>query len=138
MGRPSIKKFTEIVNKCGGNLTKVAESFKTSRTEVYRWIKAEPSIKAVVDDARMRLFDECLATARVVSLGIPDIQNGKIVGWIERPDSGMLRYLMGCLGKYEGFGENIDVTSNGEKVNEPIIVQVIDSKSEVIPNIKHE
>lgn len=115
--KPKVKKFKEAVERYGGNLTKVAEAFGVSRTMVYNWIKSVPELKEVVDDARMRLFDDCLSTARIVANGIPQVEGGKIVGWAERPDSNMLRYLLGSLGKSEGFGESIDVTSGGEKIS---------------------
>lgn len=115
--RPKIKQFKEAMERYGGNLTKVAEAFKVSRTAVYQWIRNVPEFKQIMDDARMRLFDDCLSTARIVANGIPDVQGGKIVGWAERPDSNMLKYLLGCLGRSEGFGESIDITSGGEKIS---------------------
>ena len=130
MTKPSLKTFEAAMTKCGGNLSKVADSFKTSRTQVYRWVNSDKSFKEIVTDARMRLFDECLSTARVVSVGIPDIQNGKMVGWIEKPDSGMLRYLIGCLGRNEGFGESVDITTGGEKVG--LRFQLVASKDELV------
>lgn len=142
MTKPSLKTFEAAVTKYGGNLSKVADSFKTSRTQVYRWVNADKSFKEIVNDARMRLFDECLATARVVSVGVPDIQNGKMVGWIEKPDSNMLRYLIGCLGRNEGFGESVDITSGGEKVG--LRFQLVASKDELakindlVPDIEEQ
>lgn len=142
MKKPSLKTFEEAVAKSGGNLTKVAETFKTSRTQLYRWVNSDKSFKEIVNDARMRLFDECLATARVLSVGIPEIQNGKMVGWIEKPDSGMLRYLIGCLGKNEGFGESVDITTGGEKVG--LRFQLVASKDELdkinseVPDIEEQ
>lgn len=114
--KPTVKRFEKAVEKFGGNLTKVAEAFKVSRTCMYKWVNSDPQFKGIVDDARMRMFDECLATARVVANGIPHIEGGKLVGWIERPDGNLLRYLLGSLGKKEGFGESVDVTSGGEKI----------------------
>lgn len=114
--KPTFKKFEKAVSKYGGNLTKVAESFGVSRTCMYKWVNDDPKFKEVVDDARMRLFDECLSTARVVAVGIPNIENGMMVGWKQYPDGNMLRYLMSSLGKKEGFGESVDVTSGGEKI----------------------
>jgi len=115
--RPKVKQFKEAMERYGGNISKVADAFKVSRTAVYKWIDGVPEFKDIVADARMRLFDECLSTARIAANGIPDVQGGKIVGWIERPDSNMLRYLLGSLGKSEGFGESIDITSGGEKIS---------------------
>lgn len=114
--KPTIKRFAKAVERYGGNLTKVAEAFKVSRTCMYKWVNSDPRYKDIVDDARMRMFDECLATARVVANGIPHIENGKLVGWVERPDGSLLRYLLGSLGRKEGFGESVDVTSGGEKI----------------------
>jgi len=82
---PKVKQFKDAMERYGGNLSKVAEAFKVSRTAVYQWIRSVPEFKQIMDDARMRLFDECLSTARIAANGIPDVQGGKIVGWIERP-----------------------------------------------------
>lgn len=115
--RPKLTKFREAAEKCGGNITKVAKAFGVSRTQVYAWINNDEKYKAVIEDSRGTLFDDCLSTARVLALGIPDVKDGKVVGWIERPDSFMVRYLLGTLGRKEGFGESIDITTNGKDVN---------------------
>lgn len=115
--KPTIKKFEKAVALYGGNLTKVAQAFGVSRTNLYKWINADAKFKEALEDARMRLFDECLFTARTVAAGIPIIEDEKLAGWKERPDGNMLRYLMSSLGKKEGFGESIDVTTNGKDLN---------------------
>lgn len=114
--KPKINKFRKAVEQYGGNLTKVAKSLKVSRSQVYNWINEDPEFKTIVDDTRLELFDVCITSARVLAAGIPDIQGGKMVGWIERPDSGMVRYILGTLGRKEGFGENIDITTNGKDI----------------------
>lgn len=128
--RPTKEVFQKAVEQYGGNLTKVAKSFSVSRTQVYNWLQDDSELKEIVDDARGSLFDDCLSTARIVALGIPDIQDGKMVGWVERPDSGMLRYIMGTLGKREGFGESIDVTTNGKEINSVNLFRVL-TKEEI-------
>jgi len=107
--KPKVKQFNEAVERYGGNLSKVADAFKVSRTAVYKWIDGVPEFKDIVADARMRLFDECLSTARVAANGIPQIERGRMVGWAERPDSNMLRYLLSMLGRKEGFDETVSV-----------------------------
>lgn len=116
MMKPDIEAFRTAVEKYGGNLTKVAEAFKTSRTNLYKWLKNDENYQIVVDDARGKMFDECLSTARVLALGVAKVEDGKVTGWAERPDGNMLRYLLGTLGKKEGFGESIDVTTNGKDI----------------------
>lgn len=115
--KPTKEVFEKAVSKCNGNLSKVAETFKVNRQTVYRWINADEDFRLIVDDARMKLFDTCLSTAQVLATGIPHVDgDGRLDGWVERPDSGMLRYLLSTLGKREGFGESLDVTTNGKEL----------------------
>lgn len=126
--RPNIKGFKQAVLDSGGNLSRVADFFDVERSTVYFWINKYPKFKEVVDNARSRLFDKCLATSEIVANGIPDYEEKideygnkvrRFAGWIERPDGNMLRYLMGTLGKKEGFGESVEITLNTD-VNVPI------------------
>lgn len=120
--KPTLADFKRLVQQSGGNLTKVAKALNCSRSSIQNWITDDPEFKVVVQDERSSLFDECLATSRVVALGIPAYReeefiddNGEVRvrkvmdGWIERPDVSMLRYLMSTLGrKEEGFKESTD------------------------------
>lgn len=101
------------MDKAGGNVSAVARAFGVRRSAVYEWLQF-PDYKQVLDDARGSFLDEALTSARMLVRGIPDIQNGKQVGWITPPDSGMTRYILGTLGRNEGFGEKIEVDT---KVN---------------------
>lgn len=126
--KPTKATFQKAVEKYGGNLTKIAKAFKVSRTQVYKWMDERPELKSMLNDARGSLFDDCLSTARVVALGIPDVQDGKIVGWLERPDGNMLRYLISSLGRQEGFGESLDVTTNGKDISGVNLFKVLTKK----------
>lgn len=128
--KPSLETFKKALKKYGGNVTKVAESFNMSRGQVHKWIRDDEEWKQALDDSRMNLFDDCLTTARVIALGIPNVEDGKIVGWTEKPDGNMLRYLLGHLGKNEGFGDSIDVTTNGKDVNSVNLFKVL-TKEEI-------
>lgn len=56
------------------------------------------------------MFDKCLDVAYAVAMGVPKVnENKEFVGWEEKPDSNMLRYLLSTLGRDEGFGEKHDV-----------------------------
>lgn len=95
-----------VVRKSGGNLTKVATTFKVARKTIYQWAKEDADFKDVISDERGSLVDECLISARVLALGIPEKdEDGNFVGWRERPDGNMIRYLLSTLGRNEGFGE---------------------------------
>ena len=115
---PPIEKFREAMTKYRGNLSQVARAFGVSRHAVYDWINKNSEYKNALDDARGEFLDEVVATARVVALGIPlKDDNGNFAGYQIPPDGSMLRYLMSTLGRSEGFGEHIDVTTDGKALN---------------------
>ncbi len=122
--KPTLKKFKEVSDKYGGNISAIAKHFKVWRTTVYDWINEDEDFKAVIDDTRGKVIDECFVTAQLLAKGIPIIEDNKLVGWQERPDPNMVRYLLSTLGRKEGFGENVDVTTNGKDL--PSTITIID------------
>lgn len=104
--KPDIETFRKVLRNSGGNLTKLAATFKVARKTVYEWAKDDSDFKDAISDERGSLVDDCLVSARVLALGIPEKdENGNFVGWRDRPDGNMLRYLLSTLGRNEGFGD---------------------------------
>lgn len=131
MKKPSLEKFKQIAEACNGTIGKMANAMGVYRSTIYVWMKDE-RYKNVIEEYRGKLLDECLSVARIAALGIPKVKDKKVVGWIEKPDSMMLRYLIGKLGSQEGFGESIDVTSKGESIKpDPVVIEVIDRREQV-------
>ena len=129
--RPTLEKFTEVVETCRGVISKVAEVFMVNRSTIYEWCK-NPRYQAIIDNTKGRLLDECLRSARILAIGIPKDEHDIRKGWKERPDASMLKYLISTLGRREGFGEQIDVTSKGESIKpDPIVVEVIDNRDKI-------
>ena len=63
-------------------------------------------------------MDECLVSARILALGIPEKdEKGNFIGWRERPDGYMIRYLLSTLGRKEGFEETQDEESDLHREN---------------------
>lgn len=133
MKKPPLKKFKEIAEACGGTIGKIATTLGVYRSTIYKWCSSNPEYQAVIDEYRGRLLDECLKSARAVSIGIPKLDEKKrIIGWIEKPDGYMLRYLISTLGRKEGFGEAIDLTSKGESIKpDPVVIEVIDRREQI-------
>ena len=110
MKRPTLKKFKEVVEACGGNVTAIAKAFGCYRATVYSWAANNPEFGALIAEHRGRLFDQALEAARQLATGIPvRDDDGNIRGWIERPEPGTVKYLLSTLGKREGFGEETTV-----------------------------
>lgn len=103
---PSIEKFRDVAQTQNGHKTNIACTFGVSRSTLDKWIKDNPEFNAIINDSRMRKVDDCIDRAYQLAVGIPEIDGKKIVGWKERPDGNMLRYLLSTLGRKEGFGED--------------------------------
>lgn len=130
---PDVETFRKIVNKCNGNLSSVARTLGVNRGTVENWKNSSEEHRQVVVDARMKMFDSVLSTAEILALGIPERdENGKFVGWIERPDPSTVKYILGSLGKKEGFGDTLDITTNGKEIVPSIEVQIVDKREDVI------
>lgn len=120
--KPTLKVFKEAINKCNGNLSALSRQLGIPRSTIYQWVCKDEEFKQVMHDARMRIFDNVLAVSEVMAVGIPEKdENGRIIGWIERPDSNMAKYLLGMLGKNDGFGAeevnvNVDI-KNGVSIH---------------------
>lgn len=136
--KPSLKQFREVAKKCNGNISAIASSFGKYRSTIYDWLSKDEDFKKTIEEYRGQLLDKCLETADYLANGIPimeETENGaEFRGWKVQPDGNMLRYLISTLGRKEGFGEAIDVTTNGEglKPSGPITIEVIDKREQVI------
>lgn len=102
----------QAVKKYRGHKSNIAASFGVERHTLNRWLKDRPDYASIVEDARGRMLDDTIENAWLLANGIKDIQDGKFVGWLERPDGQTMRYLMSTLGREEGFGERIEVENN--------------------------
>lgn len=132
MKKPKIEVFSEFLKKYGGNLSNTADALGVSRVSVHAWINNDPRFKKAYDEQRGRSLDSLVKTAYALAQGIPKIKDGKRVGWKEEPNWRVLTYLIGKLGIKEGWGDKVDITSNGESIKaDPVVVEIIDSRLQV-------
>lgn len=138
--RPNLEQFKTAVEACRGTIGKVAETLGVNRTTIYKWCNDDEKYAQVIEDVRGKALDEYLKSARILALGIPKLDDKKnVIGWKERPDGQMLRYLIGIYGRNEGFGESIDITSKGESIKtDPVVIEVIDSRDKVQTDNKED
>lgn len=128
--QPSYDEFSDAIKRLGGNLTKVADYFGVTRQTVYNWAKDNTEFASAIKDSRMRMFDRCLDVGYALALGIPETdENNKVIGWKEKPDANMVRYLLGTLGREEGFGDKTDVSIDS---NQPISINVVTATGDKI------
>lgn len=131
--KPSLREFEIVVENYKGVISKIAEALQVDRSTIYDWCEKDKRFKATIDNYKGKFLDECLKSGRILALGIPKLDAKKqVIGWKERPDGQMLRYFISTLGRREGYGEQIDVTSKGESIKpDPVVVEVIDSRIQV-------
>ena len=131
--KPSLEKFAEVVGSCRGVIGKIAEALMVNRSTIYDWCDKDERYRAAIDNYKGKFLDECIKSGRILALGIPKLDAKKqVIGWKERPDGQMLRYFISTLGRREGYGEQLDITSKGESIKpDPIVVEVIDSRDKV-------
>lgn len=112
--QPELETFRKAVDQYRGNLSKVATAFGVARGTVHNWMDAGgDEWKKVVQDARMRLFDDCLISGEVLARGIPEKdEEGNVIGWVEKPDGQMIRYFLSMLGRNEGFGDTAETAAD--------------------------
>lgn len=48
--KPNIEDFRKVIRKSGGNLTKVAATFKVARKTIYQWAKEDSDFKDIISD----------------------------------------------------------------------------------------
>jgi hypothetical protein len=135
--KPDIETFEKAIKRCRGNLSETAKLLDVSRATLHAWITTDEQFAEIRQSERKRLFDYCLSMAEVVALGILEKNaEGEVIGWKERPDSNMLRFLIGTLGKDEGFGEKTEVEIKG---GAPIVgIMLPDNKRGKIVEIETE
>ena len=132
MKKPDVKTFEEAMTRAGGIITDAAKFLGVTRQQVHRWIKNDKRFHDVYENQRGETLDNLVKTAVALARGIPNVKDGKRIGWKEEPNWKVLTYLIGKLGQNEGFGDKVDITSNGESIKpDPIVVEVIDSRDKV-------
>ena len=103
MKRPNLERFRLAAEVTGGNVSKIAGIFQVTRACVYTWTQ-NAKYWAVIAEERGKLVDQLIESARVSAAGIPiRTEEGEIIAWREKPDSQMLKYLLGTFGRREGF-----------------------------------
>ena len=106
--KPPVETLQEALRQTNGNLTNTAKLLGVDRTTLWQWAKKDPDFAQAIDESRKKLLDSCITTAQILAQGVPILDdNGKFIGWQERPDPQMLRYFIATLGREEGFGEEV-------------------------------
>lgn len=134
--KPTAKQFNKAASACRGNFSRIADLFGVTRQTVWRWCKGDSKFAEIIREQKGRLVDDIAESGRLLALGVPKYDaNGNFLGWIERPDERMVRYMLGIYGRDEGFTEQLDLKMDFSKLTDRQLMQVADG---LLAKIKSE
>jgi len=58
MAKPKVAELLEQIERTRGNVSAIARAYGVSRTAVYHWINASPTLMSALDDGRERMVDD--------------------------------------------------------------------------------
>ena len=104
--KPSKKKLLELIHHHCGIVTDIAKAINVDRRQIYRWIENDKSgeLKQAIEDGRDQLID--LAKSGLKK----NVEDG-----LEKS----IIYVLGTLGRKEGFGNVIQV-QNRDRLDEQL------------------
>ena len=58
MAKPKVVELIKQIERTRGNVSAIARAYDVSRTAVYLWISASPTLQQALDDSRERMVDD--------------------------------------------------------------------------------
>lgn len=102
--KPSKKKLKEVAIECCGIVKDMADACKASRSQMYRWIEKDPTLKEEIEKARD---------------GLVDIAESNLKKNVEAGKEKSIIYLLGTQGRKRGWGNFIQI-QNRDKLDEQL------------------
>jgi|LakMenEpi03Aug12_release.lakeMendotaPanAssembly.Ray.scaffolds.fasta_scaffold1658127_1 hypothetical protein len=110
--KESQARFLKAFKECLFNISKACDVSKVDRMTYYLWMKTDPDFEEMVKNAEEEQIDF------VESALIKRIKEGS--------DSSIQFYLK-TKGKRKGWGENLDITTGGEKIT---VIRLVEKKKD--------
>lgn len=99
-------KFLQLYGPMYYNITAVCNSIGINRQTFYQWCKETPGFKQSIEDLEQGMTDKAIEVINKT---------------MESLDAKSAMFVLKTLGKKRGFGETLDITSNGQTIQIPII-----------------
>lgn len=106
--------FVDTYQKNLCNVSKTCKALKVSRTQYYAWIK---------DDA----FREAIENSEIYQL---EFVEDALLKKIKEGSDSSIQFYLKTKGKKYGYGTQIDLTTNGESINNITTIKLIEIKKE--------
>lgn len=128
---PTLEKFSKLAKELLGNKTAIAEQLGVSFNTLHKWCEENSDFAEAISHQTEKRLDSYLDRAHLLAMGIPEKENGIIVGWKVPPDAPTLRFMIEKYGVRRGFGDKLDITTGGETINTGFKIEIIDKREDV-------
>jgi len=100
------KQFINFLTAKMFNVSKACKAFGISRKTYYQWLDRDPEFAEMVWEAREAEKDIFEDNVKLLARGIPKVdKDGKLIGWVERPDTASAIFLNKTQNKDRGYIE---------------------------------
>ena len=107
--------FIETYQKNLCNVSKTCKTLKVGRTQYYTWLKEDESFKQAIENSEI--------------YQVEFVEDALLKRIKEGSDSSIQFYLKTKAKKY-GYGTQIDVTTNGNSINNISVIKLIEVKKD--------
>lgn len=99
----------ELLPKKNYHIGKVIEAVGISRMALHKWRKEDAEFNEAFIEVFENDIDDAEEKMNLLRKGIPRIEDGKFVGWIEKPHFKALALFLKAKAKHRGWGDTLEV-----------------------------
>jgi hypothetical protein len=112
--RAKVKKdIIDLLPKKAFHIGKVCKEVRISRKTFYNWKDEDEDFRDAIDEIKEYDIDDSEEKLRLLRQGLPRFnEEGKFVGWIEKPHFGALSLHLEAKGKDRGYGKSLEIRDN--------------------------
>jgi len=107
--------FITIFRSNATDVGRAAKAFGINRKTFYDWYNTDEAFRAAVEEARDEIKDFGESQLLTLMKGIPKLdKQGKIIGWISRPDTAAIIFFNKTKNKDRGYVERMEIRNREE------------------------
>jgi len=137
------EKFLEAFAGQGYNITKTAKLIGVHRNTILKWRNEDEEFDRAFKEAKESKTDVAEERVYLLMCGIPETdENGKLIGWKEKPHFGALRMYLATQARDRGYGEHLTIVREEEnhdvKSDEQLLREIEEMKSKFLDEEEDE
>lgn len=107
--------FISIFKSNATDVSRSCKAFKINRKTFYDWYNSDTAFREAVEEARQEIKDFGESQLLTLMKGIPKLDaEGKIIGWVSRPDTAAIIFFNKTKNKDRGYVERVEIRNREE------------------------